>query len=84
MGGVIRNLMHHASVRCAKDPLCDRHLTLRERQLKPVIGAIYNDGGINMYSVALLLVYFVLGAVTGAAITLSFCRPSWLYPKKLR
>lgn len=29
-----------------------------------------------------LLVYFVLGAVTGAAITLSFFRPGWLYPKK--
>ncbi len=33
---------------------------------------------------ATLLVYFVLGAVTGAAITLSFCRPSWLYPRKNR
>jgi hypothetical protein len=31
---------------------------------------------------AVLLVYFVLGAIFGAAVTLSFCRPSWLYPKK--
>jgi hypothetical protein len=28
------------------------------------------------------VVFFVLGAVTGAAITLSFCRPSWLYKRK--
>lgn len=37
-----------------------------------------------MNNVAVLVMYFVLGAVTGAAITLSFCRPSWLYPKKQR
>ena len=31
-----------------------------------------------------LLIFFVLGAVFGSAVTLSFCRPSWLYPKKQR
>lgn len=31
---------------------------------------------------AVLLTFFVLGAITGTAITLSFCRPSWLYPGK--
>jgi hypothetical protein len=30
-------------------------------------------------TIATILVVFVLRAVTGASITLSFCRPSWLY-----
>ena len=47
------------------------------------MGATYNIGGANMSSYV-LLIYFVLGAVFGSAVTLSFCRPSWLYPKKQR
>ena len=35
-----------------------------------------------MNGVGVVLIYFLLGGVTGAAITLSLCRPSWLYPKK--
>jgi hypothetical protein len=35
-------------------------------------------------TIATIFVVFVLGAVTGAAITLSFWRPSWLYQRKNR
>jgi hypothetical protein len=31
-----------------------------------------------------ILVAFVLGAIFGASVTLSFCRPAWLYKRKSR